>query len=74
VQLQRPRQSLEPAGAGFAADTGVDDLVSVPLSLQSLRKQRHPTLLSPDSVGGAQAVAEHKDRTVGGHRVLERDA
>jgi len=73
VQLQRPRQALEASAGGFAAYAGVDDLVSVPLRLKSLPEQRNPTLLRPDSKCGAQAVAEYKDRMVGGHRVLERD-
>ena len=73
MQLQGAGQPLEAALGGLAADAGVDDLVPVPLSLQSLRKQSDPTLLRPEAVGGAQAVAEHKDVAVGGHRVLERD-
>jgi len=43
------------------------------LCLKSLREQRNPTLLRPDSEGGTQAVAEYQDRTVGSHRVLERN-
>jgi hypothetical protein len=73
VQLERARQPLEATTAGLAADTGVDDLVPVTLSLQTLREQRHPTLFRPDSVSGAQAVAEYKDGTGRSHRVLERD-
>ena len=73
MNLQRPGQALQAAAGGLAAHAGVDDLVSVPLSLQSLREQRNPTLLRPDAVGGAQTVAEHEDGMVGRHRVLERD-
>ena len=71
--LPIPVQAFQPAARGLTADAGVHDLVSVPLSLQSRRKQRDPTLLWPDSESGAQTIAEDKDRTVGSHRVLERD-
>ena len=30
-------------------------------------------MLRPNAVGGTQTVAQYEDRTVGGHRVLERD-
>ena len=73
MNFQRAGQALQAAAARFSAHAGVDDLVSVTLCLQSLRKQRYPTLLWPNPIGGTQAVAEHEDRTVGRHRVLERD-
>jgi hypothetical protein len=74
MNFQSARQTLQPTGARFTAYAGVDDLVSVTLGLQSLREQRYPTLLRPNTVGGAETVAEHEDRTAGRrHRVLERD-
>jgi hypothetical protein len=73
MNFQGSGQPLQATDAGFSAHAGVDDLVSVTLCLQSLRKQRYPTLLWPNPIGGTQAVAEHEDCTVGRHRVLERD-
>ena len=73
MNLQSTRQTLQATAAGFSAHAGIDDLVSVPWRLQSLWTQRDPTLLRPNPLGGTQTVAQHEDRTVGGHRVLERD-
>jgi hypothetical protein len=73
MNFERPRQALQPSSARLTAYAGVDDLVSVPLGVQSLCEQRNPTLLRPNAVGGAKTIAEHEDRTVGRHRVLERD-
>ena len=73
MNLEGAGQTLQAAAAGLSAHAGVDDLVSVTLSPQSLREQRNPTLLRPNAVGGTQTVAQHEDRMVGGYRVLERD-
>ena len=73
MNIQCSRKPLQATAARLTAYAGVDDLVSVTLCLQSLRKQRNPTLLWPNPGGGTQAVAEHEDRSVGRHRVLERD-
>ena len=63
VQHQRARQAGEAARRGFAADAGVDDLVTVPLLLEPRLQQRHPALLhARQPVAGTDAVAEHEDR------------
>ncbi len=57
MNFQCAWQPLQAPAAGLTAYAGVDDLVSVTLCLQSLRKQRNPTLLWPNPVGGTKAVA-----------------
>src|SRR6185437_1220951 len=72
-EAQLPRQAGEAARGGLAAHAGVDHLILVPLGSQARDEQRHPTLLRPEAVGGAQAVAEYENGMVGSHRVLEAD-
>ena len=73
MKLQSARQALQPTPTRLPAHAGIDDLVTVTLCLQSLPKQRNPTLFRPNPIRGTQAVAEHEEGTVGSHRVLERD-
>ena len=61
VQLEHARQPGKSALRGFAADAGVDHLVSVPFGGEPLRKQRHPAFLNLDAVSGAETVAKHDD-------------
>jgi len=61
VQFERARQALHAARGRFAAHAGIHDAVSVPFGLQPLFEQGDPALFRPDTVGRAQAVAQHQD-------------
>ena len=59
--LEHARQAGESTLRGFAADAGVDHLVSVPFGGEPLRKQVYPAFLNLDAVSGAETVAQHDD-------------
>src|SRR2546421_12994273 len=63
-RLQTQGYGYQIVNASVSGETTSGGLERLPRALQ---------LHQPGTECGAQAVAEHKDRVVGGHRVLERD-
>jgi hypothetical protein len=62
VQVERTRQTREPACGRFAADAGIDDLVTVTFLLELRLQQCRPALFDArQPVTGADAVAEDED-------------
>ena len=54
----------------FAADTGVDDLMFVPLLFKATLQQKGPGLVNIKTVAGADAVAKNENnRRLGTFRV-----
>ncbi len=58
---QEPGQAAQPAGAGLAADAGVDKGDRFVFFFQLLRQQRDPSLFHRDTMRRAETVAEHQN-------------
>lgn len=59
VAGQRPRKSRAATARRITGYAGIHDLVFVTLRGQSLAKQVNPAFIGPETIPGAQAVAQH---------------